>query len=276
MLLIAGCALAPATKTTNYPDELTEWSFGTRKTGPGELSQLDDVDFLRRHTSRSRAQGISESASRLRPPLTACLFVGGARSSWVADRFLSSILPENARWDDVDGEASGISNREIGVAHICQCRRGKRRWAFGCRRDLLIGSVEFAGTQMATVRELDEMYYSSWCWWNLLMGHGMEVDAKMELGLALSLAFPFEFCKARHKAAKAEFECTCHQDWLVCRNYRLHVCAINLFWLTTFTGNLSILPFYHHHRYRIRALKLPKGMRQLILYNKSCHLQPCR
>ena len=45
-------------------------------------------------TSRSSFHGMSESADVLLAPLTACLLVGGARSStlWVADLFLSSIF----------------------------------------------------------------------------------------------------------------------------------------------------------------------------------------
>ena len=55
-------------------------------------------------TSRSLAHGISDSV--LREPLMACLLVGG-RSSCTADLFRSSIL--RGRWEDVKGEASGMS-----------------------------------------------------------------------------------------------------------------------------------------------------------------------
>lgn len=101
-----------------YPDNSKEKESGHEKISLGYPSQVDGDDVLRQHTSKSRAHGISESASLLRPPFTACLFVGGARSSWVADRFLSSILLEKGGWADVDGEASGISDGKIDVAHM--------------------------------------------------------------------------------------------------------------------------------------------------------------
>ena len=71
-------------------------------------------DWLLTSISSDHGAVLSESAEALLPPLTACLLVGGARSSvlWPADLFLSSILMKEGR-DGADAATGVIRLKEL-------------------------------------------------------------------------------------------------------------------------------------------------------------------
>lgn len=80
-------------------------------------------------TSRSLAHGRSESVEFLLP-FIACLFVGGAKSSWAADLFLSSILMKDG-WD-----TAGVATVNIQTCKDARQMdmRPMKRWNSDCCR----------------------------------------------------------------------------------------------------------------------------------------------